>query len=501
MSTRIVYNTFPVLVTDVPQSDTYPFPLEAGSTSTYFEEWKTLDETVESVSVQNPKLKVKVHVAWRPKYPVVEPRKPTFHKRKPPVLKPRRDGQSPSSYARYLMKYRDLRDKYLIADMRNRLRFDAQMKKYEKRYQKYLENAHALKYGIESYRALPFCKPTEEWHPYTLLKTSYLPGSSMLLIQRWARDGTPTFGDDPWLGGPFTVVEGPSNLTGGMVAELDLNDRLFVEQFVAEVDAIAMIRLRNRVGKQIAHIGNLLAERHKSMQMLGGLLKRGLALLQRRKIPLDGTLSSGSDDFLMFQFGLRPLMSDIYAVAGELDKDEDDVTILRFRANFVTSRDYKTTDGELIRLVHHYVKVSYVIEFEIENAMLKTLYEYGLTNPLEIAWEMTPWSFVVDWFLPIGAWIRDVSSPRSLLYKQGSKTTTITSTVTSKRSYNNYSFEYDPTSRWTGEVSGSMTEHTKKRELLGESPLGFYIPKFKSPYSAYHVAETVALLIQRFFKR
>jgi hypothetical protein len=29
----------------------------------------------------------------------------------------------------------------------------------------------------------------------------------------------------------------------------------------------------------------------------------------------------------------------------------------------------------------------------------------GLVNPAEIAWEVVPYSFVVDWFLPIGSYI------------------------------------------------------------------------------------------------
>lgn len=30
----------------------------------------------------------------------------------------------------------------------------------------------------------------------------------------------------------------------------------------------------------------------------------------------------------------------------------------------------------------------------------------GLTDPLSIAWELTPWSFVVDWFIPIGNYLQ-----------------------------------------------------------------------------------------------
>lgn len=499
MSTRVVFQKLIYVVTNVYQSDQYPYPrVEPGVTETWQDEHKILDETKSSVSVQNPKLAVKVRVAWRPKIPVVEPKKPILYERKPPVQYERREGQSASSYARYLMKYRDMRDEYLIAQMRNRLRYDAQLKKYEKRLQKYKENVYALKNGIMSYRSLPFCKPTEQWNPYSLNRETFVPGSGLVLIERWARSGTPVY-SDPFEGGPYSVIAGPSNLTSGMVAEFNLDDQLIVDQMLLEVDERALTRLRDRVNNQIAHVGNLLAERHKSMQMLGDLLKRAVALVKRRQFRWDGPVSSKvSDDFLMFQFGLKPLMSDIYALSAKLGKDDEDVTVLRFRASFKTSRDYQTTDGELIRLVHHTVKVSYVIEFQVENTMLKTLHEYGLTNPLEIAWEVLPWSFVVDWFLPIGMWIRDVTSPRAMSFKQGSKTTTVETAVTSKRSFNKYSFEWDRFSRWTGEVRGSRAYLTKNREILGVSPLGDFIPKFKSPFSAYHVAESVALFLQRF---
>lgn len=30
----------------------------------------------------------------------------------------------------------------------------------------------------------------------------------------------------------------------------------------------------------------------------------------------------------------------------------------------------------------------------------------GLKDPLSIAWELVPYSFVADWFIPIGAWLQ-----------------------------------------------------------------------------------------------
>jgi hypothetical protein len=31
--------------------------------------------------------------------------------------------------------------------------------------------------------------------------------------------------------------------------------------------------------------------------------------------------------------------------------------------------------------------------------------QLGLLDPLSVAWELLPWSFVIDWFIPIGAYL------------------------------------------------------------------------------------------------
>ena len=38
----------------------------------------------------------------------------------------------------------------------------------------------------------------------------------------------------------------------------------------------------------------------------------------------------------------------------------------------------------------------------------------GLTNPASVAWELLPWSFVIDWFIPIGQWLEDRSLANAL---------------------------------------------------------------------------------------
>jgi hypothetical protein len=41
---------------------------------------------------------------------------------------------------------------------------------------------------------------------------------------------------------------------------------------------------------------------------------------------------------------------------------------------------------------------------------LSTASELGLTNPLAVAWELVPFSFVVDWALPIGSFLNQIDA-------------------------------------------------------------------------------------------
>jgi hypothetical protein len=38
----------------------------------------------------------------------------------------------------------------------------------------------------------------------------------------------------------------------------------------------------------------------------------------------------------------------------------------------------------------------------------------GLADPLSVAWELTPWSFVVDWFLPVGDYLNARGALRTI---------------------------------------------------------------------------------------
>lgn len=111
------------------------------------------------------------------------------------------------------------------------------------------------------------------------------------------------------------------------------------------------------------------------------------------------------------QYGWRPLLSD---VKGSLDKVKDDalnagfmVTVRgedteRFRGNQVL---YPGTVAQMRERSTSSAGCKVRLDYMPENPLLIQLSSLGLTNPALVAWDLVPYSFIVDWCLPIGDWL------------------------------------------------------------------------------------------------
>lgn len=65
----------------------------------------------------------------------------------------------------------------------------------------------------------------------------------------------------------------------------------------------------------------------------------------------------------------------------------------------------------------HVVKAG--IKAFVTNDTLVQLGSHGLTNPLALAWELFPMSFVINWFLPIGNFLAGLSTPFGMEFRDG----------------------------------------------------------------------------------
>jgi hypothetical protein len=55
----------------------------------------------------------------------------------------------------------------------------------------------------------------------------------------------------------------------------------------------------------------------------------------------------------------------------------------------------------------------------VSNAFISNLDTAGVINPLSIAWELSPYSFVVDWFIPVGNVLSALSDTIGLELQDG----------------------------------------------------------------------------------
>lgn len=116
--------------------------------------------------------------------------------------------------------------------------------------------------------------------------------------------------------------------------------------------------------------------------------------------------------------------------------------------------------------------------------------QFGLTNPALVAWEVIPFSFVVDWFLPVGDYLEGLTALHGLkltetsltVHRMVKGTSTFTPGPASVRS-NFY--------RRRG--------HTTYDQYLIERTLGLPslpLPKLESPFSVLRGLNAIALLRQ-----
>ena len=173
-----------------------------------------------------------------------------------------------------------------------------------------------------------------------------------------------------------------------------------------------------------------------------------------------------SSAWLSLQLGWKPLLNDIYEISQLSSSD--------FRPKgFYTVRDIKKENTFITfdfspREGSHTKGCEIGISYSVVNPWWANLNALGLLNPIAVAWELVPLSFVVDWFLPIGQVFQAASQDIGLEFHHGYKTR-----------FSNGSFTY-----WRP-IDGFSGEHPKYSVTVSgmdRTPLyDFPIPKLAIP--------------------
>lgn len=256
-------------------------------------------------------------------------------------------------------------------------------------------------------------------------KVRFNPGSCRRVNQTWRN----TFGGATYLGwvspvDPAVIKTSPSPIEDSVLRDWG-----------------AKQLLENRPMQPIVGIAQTLAE----------LKREGLPRLSRLKRVEGNFLGRDTGtSYLPFEFGIKPIVQDVYALADSIDtaakqwdklvREANNLETRRVRLPTMTSTTTSVVKGmgnsypsihsgvlsgqnadlHLTRTIStkrtfsagytYYIPPFADSDLELVREAQRLRTQYGLTVNPSLIWELTPWSWLIDWFVPIGDFLEALDS-------------------------------------------------------------------------------------------
>lgn len=199
-------------------------------------------------------------------------------------------------------------------------------------------------------------------------------------------------------------------------------------------------------------------------------------------------LKNVADRYLMYKYGVKPMMQDIHGLF-ELGQVQ-----LR-PAMLVSARRVIRDHGRVDRsnggwYTKGSAQRSHTCQLtgQLNDAWKRAVNQAGLVNPASIAWELVPFSFVLDWALPIGSVLEALTATNGLDFVGGYRSVWGDGSGVATQ---------EPTGGWTETSARSIDfrHFGYFREAYSGWPRP--MPYFKSPFSTSNVQSALALFGQK----
>jgi hypothetical protein len=282
---------------------------------------------------------------------------------------------------------------------------------------------------------------------------------------------------------PNWLSNGYGSLNGGWL--ISQNDQ-------TALNNIAIGRLRNKLQGKVgnAKLAPPLAESreiHRLVRQINGLgMSAFKALLAAKKTKGKSAIKQAGDIWLGLGFGVNPLLQDIKSAADSVMKyvtrQNNKITVVGTASteyhsgNYPgkepgASSEYIAQDAAIAWHLHarHVQGIRYVAGIDLK---VRSGSDYGVEDHLGLKlgelpstlWELTVFSWAVDYFTTVGAWLDDMfyTVPGTVLYvsknyKYQSDTTGLPYAI----------YSYDTTGTFSGSSSmGRFTEFTRTKQAL-----------------------------------
>lgn len=260
------------------------------------------------------------------------------------------------------------------------------------------------------------------------------------------------------------------------------------------------------------HIGVSLAEVDKTAEMVTrslGMITRGVWELSRGNVPgalrawgstaKKVTSKTGlkvkdiSGTFLSLSYGWTPLIQDVFSAAKAFEEISNGPRGITFkvgrRQRPVTDWiSYSPQNNTVRNGVVKWVRRSYHYE---QSEELNALRSMGLLDPLSVLWERLPWSFVVDWFVPIGTYLELIGQ---IPFLKGR----FLRTTSGKNTFPQGSWIPSGVNKVTSVPNYSAEVYTMSREILSSLPVPFPKVQVAGALHGRRIGNAVALAHQMF---
>lgn len=218
---------------------------------------------------------------------------------------------------------------------------------------------------------------------------------------------------------------------------------------------------------------------------------------------VERTPSATANLWLELQYGWKPLLADIHGAFENLAKlNLADRSVLSVRSSASVKSEVRNKiiypfgswTIEVGGIVFSYqTTTKFEVRYRVDDHALAFLAQTGFTNPVNLAWEVIPFSFVADWFLPVGSFLEGLTAFQGLTFLSGSQVQ-----FTRQDAIYVVNAKYYP----GGLVAQGLQTHIAycqqvhikmDRQKLSAFPSQTF-PTFKNPISVTHALNAIALL-------
>lgn len=224
--------------------------------------------------------------------------------------------------------------------------------------------------------------------------------------------------------------------------------------------------LKGKVKGEVINLAQNVAEYRQTCSLFSGLandIYQTFRSLRRGRIPR-GPASwskSAANRWLEYQYGLKPVLSDLFKVVEDLATVNPPPVYRRFRATRnINGRTFSPNPAPyvLTRASSYTWSLRSRVTAIISTGSIRRASEYGVINPAVLAWELIPYSFVIDWMIPVGDYLSSLDAlvgVDAVFCENGSRLDFKQASVVSGGGTGNY--DYSSVRRWQG-FSSSLPE-------------------------------------------